>query len=1408
MKQLLSREILETYHFERYPARLITCFKDWKYQVCIKLRCHKVSRRPVPALVMFKSFKSGKEMKGHHIRPGSDDRRRLSEILFLLAAKLKYDLLDNSAYDNSGFLHSLEIKELNEAGLTKVQKDTYRSVYRLYSNAEATRSSEGILLRKLFMEPLQLWHLICWHGHIGQGWKDQSIVWWLNILPHDISFQDERGNAIPDETLKKILGSLFPKECFLNNAQWEDFSKILEEHAVDVSRKRKREQTTDRVGEVAPPYNVGFDPSLLSYIIDLSPVFDQYTDFVGRRYLHDAVDSHIKTRKSGYVIIEDSVGMGKTAFVIDRVRNSSSQYVFCHLINRTMPGWDNPDLFLMSLYVQLLEKFNLPEPEGNQNMSPVIKFNRTLIEISRQLPPGKTVIIYLDGLNEAFGETGFYRHRWPRVLPEVLPAGIHFVITSRPGKHLDFFSDPEKYPRIRIEDTGSKNDNRGDIRHYIEECNRLLSLSLSRKFIDTAIERSEGNFLYTVLFIKDIKRRSPEERTITRIPYGLEGLIKQEWAQVIAALGKKHIGRRQFLDISSILTAAFGPLTPAHLDELVGLDEWETSVELLNEFFQPQAGCNRENKYFQFWHTAFAEFIENELGPARTRKAHRQLAQACRKWQSMTVDAVQGYALDNWSRHLIIAQDWNEVGQVFCSPDYLKERIKQGTYNNLLMDVECCADHTGVEERFRKSFRILHRFLRRRSPWFHEHPESIGQEIINELQTEKQEPLADWLPKANAVEKPWLRKLSGPPNLVSRGHSRIVMSVKFSPPHGKQIASGGDDNTLRVWDASTLESLFVCSLHTGCINCVAYSPDGKKIASGSDDKTVRIWDASSGACLAKCEGHKDRVNSIAFSPDGQRVASAGSDNSVRIWDVGTGTCLANCVGHTSIVVRVVFSPDNCRIASASWDKTVKIWEGSRCIATFGEHSDKVIAAAFVRSGKAVISVSWDGKIHIWSITTRERVPLRNESLNLLWKDSFEPQDIHLRTDKLPDELWVFDGKKQEPITAYVPSLGEARILLLLPDSRRILAMTGGDSLQMWNGKADKSIKLSHKQDPPTGCLAASLDGQRICAGGCDGSLKIWDARKGSYIMGVSGCGIGAPKGLIASDVPGTAAISPNGKFLAFGRDFLTMRNVETGKEVWKSPDQSDSWSHRASSIAFFPDEERFVSGHNNGKLKIWQVKTGKCLSSRNGHSPMKVKSVMVSRDGRKIVSADSNLKVKVWNAATGKCILEPKWVPAELDAQISNLAYAPNGENIAIGLENGKIIFLNSLTGERAASCKAHSKCVTAMLFSPDGRRLLSGSQDGLLKKWAFQSSRGTAEVCNRNCIIKTMGIASSTNGLIVAVGQEDGRVCFWDGEMHNTSNVLFFERLILTLSFSSDGARIFIADETGRFFSYELIGF
>jgi hypothetical protein len=205
---------------------------------------------------------------------------------------------------------------------------------------------------------------------------------------------------------------------------------------------------------------------------------------------------------------------------------------------------------------------------------------------------------------------------------------------------------------------------------------------------------------------------------------------------------------------------------------------------------------------------------------------------------------------------------------------------------------------------------------------------------------------------------------------VLRGHTGPVRALAFSP-HRPLLASGGSDNTIRIWDLTSGKELKSLMSRFGAIRALAFSPDGQLLATGGDDGSVRIWDWAGGKEIKSMRGRLGIVFTVAFSPDGLTLATGASDTLVHLWDMASGLERSTLSGHTGAVRSVAFSADGSLLVSGAADGTVRLWDlasGRERFASSG-HQGEVHSVAFSPDRRAVASAGADGTVRIWDVST-------------------------------------------------------------------------------------------------------------------------------------------------------------------------------------------------------------------------------------------------------------------------------------------------------------------------------------------------------------------------------------------------------------------------------------------------------
>ncbi|WCJ27931.1 Cell division cycle 20.2 cofactor of APC complex [Euphorbia peplus] len=164
-----------------------------------------------------------------------------------------------------------------------------------------------------------------------------------------------------------------------------------------------------------------------------------------------------------------------------------------------------------------------------------------------------------------------------------------------------------------------------------------------------------------------------------------------------------------------------------------------------------------------------------------------------------------------------------------------------------------------------------------------------------------------------------------------RGHHQEVCGLKWSGS-GKQLASGGNDNLVHIWDRSAASStpwLHRFEDHTSAVKALAWCPfQGNLLATGGGggDRCIKFWNTHTGACLNSVDTGSQVCSLLWNKNERELLSSHGfTQNQLTLWKYPSMVKMAELTGHTSRVLYMTQSPDGCTVATAAGDETLRFW---------------------------------------------------------------------------------------------------------------------------------------------------------------------------------------------------------------------------------------------------------------------------------------------------------------------------------------------------------------------------------------------------------------------------------------------------------------------------------------------------
>lgn len=355
-------------------------------------------------------------------------------------------------------------------------------------------------------------------------------------------------------------------------------------------------------------------------------IVDRTRDFVGRDYIFKALDSHIANPDfpSGYVLIRGEPGIGKTALMAQLVKTRG----YVHHFNVATQNIRTARVFLVNVCAQLIARYGLDHaslpPEAGADSGFLMRLLREAADKAGDEP----VVVLVDALDEA-EDSGLPPTANRLFLPPSLPDGVFFIVSMR--EEYDPRLDVVRVKRIHIKDEDP--DNQADVRLYVKHFVGTHAAVMDGRiagwdttddmFIDTIAAKSEGNFMYVIHVLRDIREGAITAESfddINSLPAGLDSYYRRHWRTMRDQDRDRY--EALYEPIVCTLAVVREPVT------IVQLKEWAERITGVPLTQMRIRGVIRDWREFldeaiigepryRIYHASFQDFLRKEVGLTR-----------------------------------------------------------------------------------------------------------------------------------------------------------------------------------------------------------------------------------------------------------------------------------------------------------------------------------------------------------------------------------------------------------------------------------------------------------------------------------------------------------------------------------------------------------------------------------------------------------------------------------------------------------------------------------------------------------------------------------------------------------------------------------------------------------------------
>lgn len=465
---------------------------------------------------------------------------------------------------------------------------------------------------------------------------------------------------------------------------------------------------------------------------------------------------------------------------------------------------------------------------------------------------------------------------------------------------------------------------------------------------------------------------------------------------------------------------------------------------------------------------------------------------------------------------------------------------------------------------------------------------------------------------------------------------------------------------------------------------------GKRALVITKDGAARIWSLSRSQELPIAIGVQDRSQIGSFSPSGDWACTGTRGGTIRLWNSYSGHLLAVMQGHQGSLSSMKFSPDGSRIVTASVDGTARIWntDSEQLSASLDGHAYAVNSVQIDAHDRYVLTASNDQTVRLWDLAKGELIRIIGEHHGkvVTARLSADSRRVLTVSESVEKQGWdaaiwnVPSGALEVRLESVPVELGEIE---LSSDGRTVVATLKPPPLTAQDSRCAESTTLAYRWDAQTGksltalrghtCAVLSVkfsrDGRWILTTSADHSVRVWNASNGEVLQSLLG----------HSDAVNYAEFSEDGSFVITASADQTARVFDraTGRVVGMLR-ASRGPLRMAVLDTSNKSTPRAVTVSEEGEAQLWDIHSERAVTTMD-HGVEGAFWAVFSEDGTLIGTRSKKGVVQLWEGNTGKLLARVS--PVEL--AVTAVAFSRDALRVVTGMYSGGLLSWDLGSGQR-----------------------------------------------------------------------------------------------------------------------------